>query len=255
MLSDEERIKVVEFFGNDLVKARLAIHLLETLPDDKKDVFISTFALKTEFGANDSISKDMILKCLEKIVKGTYTEQISLQTSSLRQKSNLQYLLPLLPQTNFHPISPPSCDRCGNTLYGKYYKLENKDLCRRCMRRIRIRRKMLAAKPDREIMEIVISAVKDLREAEKYDRQEEHIKTNLKKIKPLTSSVKGNRMMFFCFWVPLWLVVWCWDNAISFILYGVDFRPQVGKILHSKTNGKAVGGKAKKKKPKPFFRI
>jgi len=248
MLSGEELTKVMNLF-HGLPKAWPVIRFLERLPDSQKNMFLS--ALLNQ----DSVSKDMILKYLEEIAKGTYTEQISSRTSPSWEKSNPHYPFPqkdLYPTFPVHPVNP-SCDRCSNTLHGKYYKWENKDLCRRCMRRIRIRRKILAAMPNREIWRLVRSAVKDLRNAAKYDRQNEQIKTNLKNIKPLLSSVGGSGMMFFCFWTPLWVVVQGWDHltdAICLILYGVDFRPRVDKILHSKT-----GGKVKKKKPKPFFRI
>lgn len=115
------------------------------------------------------------------------------------------------------PLRPAAkwCHRCGNMLHGKYYILERKDLCRRCMRRVRIRQKMLAAKPNTEVRELVKSAMTDLRKAARYDRDNEQIKANLKNIEPLASAAGGSGATFTCFWAPLWLVMRGWDCLIS----------------------------------------
>ena len=208
MLTEEELSK---FFGSDFAGAASAIIALNKLPAAQKKFVMALLEHKEHLG-DDKRIKDMILKQL----LGNAAEDMYSEQSLLRppwQKTPLHDLFPhndLL--SNFPlPRSNPSCDRCGNIIHGKYYKLENKDFCRRCMRRIHIRQKMLVAMPNREIQKIAISAVKDLRDAAKYDSRNEQIKTNLKNIKPLLSAAGGRGITFFCFWAPLWLIVRGWD--------------------------------------------
>jgi hypothetical protein len=223
MLPDDEDARIRQWLGNDDPLSPLFLSpLYVKLTDGQKKQILSIIELTKDQplgGPADrwKLVSDILLKDLE----AGCTTRVSLPWE---EPSRPEWLSPhrgrlgLDPSLLFRSFpASKSCDRCDDTIRGKYYTLEGEDLCRRCMRRVRIRRKMLAAKPNRQVKSLLKAAMKDLRRAARYDRQDQQIKTNFKNIRPLLSSAGGSGVAYAAFWVPLWLVVALWDCLISLL--------------------------------------
>lgn len=107
---------------------------------------------------------------------------------------------------------PSYCGRCGASLTGRYFSLKkpgggNVDLCTRCMRLVRVRLRMLAARPNGKVRALVQSAIRDLQEAAALDPGSEQTRTNLKHIRPLLAAAGGSPLAFAFVWAPIWAVV------------------------------------------------
>ena len=230
MLSAEEEAKILRWLGAESSdqpflltftdRQKRAILSMIDLAKDQLPTFFPGMAAPTTHA-----EKVAFLQFLLEIVKHSETEyaEATLVHNPSWEASHPDWLFPN--RTRFSSIVPgkylqplritESCDRCGDVIYGNYYTLESNDLCRRCMRRVRVRRRMLAAKPNREVKSLLKAALMELRRAARYDRQDQQIKTNLKNIRRLLSSAGGSGATYYAFWVPLWLIVGAWDCLTS----------------------------------------
>ncbi len=118
----------------------------------------------------------------------------------------------------------PRCRRCSSLLYGEtYFCLERPgggttDLCRKCIRRVRVRLRMLMSRPDRGICRMLKSAMVDLKEAKRLDPTNKQIQDNIAAVKSSLSVASGSWLCYACVWLPLWVIVGPWKYGLIPIL-------------------------------------
>lgn len=136
----------------------------------------------------------------------------------LSQFEGIMEKKPLGPLNFSTPSVPaaPTCKRCSSRIKGAYMSFKRPSggsvsLCKTCARRIRLRLRILGAKPNSTIRSMAKSALRDLREATRLDPGSKQIQKNITNIGSILSAVNGSWFKYIFLWVPLWALAGIWS--------------------------------------------
>lgn len=108
------------------------------------------------------------------------------------------------------PAAPARCRYCSAPLVGRHGTVETPDgqkvsLHARCWRLVRIRLRVLDARPHASALRRLRSALADLEEARRIDPSSEYTRENLRRIRPLLRTARGHPVRH-AFWRLVWLL-------------------------------------------------